>query len=121
MNTGEKLRLAVQLEKLGVDKKLANEIEDAVKKKIKPKEVMIQGDLNIEVYQGEGIDVIKDALKKNLNDNITINYAGAGIYRVIVKAKNYKQAEDILDKYVDATVKIVEDKEGVVKFDRKEK
>ncbi len=111
----------INLEKLGVNKKLADAITNVVKEKIKAKEVKIKGDLTIEIYAGNGIEIIKDALKKNLNNNIDMRYVGAGTYRVTAKAKDYKQAENILNKYVNAAIKLIEEKEGTAKFVRKEK
>ncbi len=108
----------ISLEKLGVEKKLSEEITRAVKEKIKPKEVEIKGNLSIEIYSGDGINIIKKSLKKNLNDNIDIGYAGAGTYRIAVKAKDYKKAESILNNYVNASVKIITEKEGEAKFVR---
>ncbi len=111
----------ITLEKLGIYNKLADEITNVVKDKIKTKEVEIKGDLKIEIYTGDGIDIIKEALKKNLNKNIDVTYAGAGTYNISVTAKNYKDAETLLNDYTDPTVKFIEDKEGIVKFIRKEK
>lgn len=111
----------VSLEKLGVNKKLADEITKIVKQKIKPREVEIQGNLIIEIYTGNGIDIIREALSKNLNENIDLRYLGAGNYKVSVKAKDYKKAESILNEYISKTIENIEKNEGSAKFERKEK
>jgi len=111
----------ITLEKLGINKKLADEITKAVKLKIKSKEVNIKGDLTIEIYAGNGIDIIKESLKKNLNEDVDVGYVGAGTYRIAVTAKEYKEAETLLNNYVNATIEAIEDKDGKARFVRKEK
>ncbi len=111
----------ISLEKLGIDKNITQEITNAVKEKIKPKEVKIKGDIEIEVYHSDGINILKETLNKGLNKNIEINYAGAGKYRIVVSAKGYKEAEEILDTYIGSLKKNFEKIDGIFKFSRKEK
>jgi translation initiation factor 2 subunit 1 len=108
------------LSDVNIDKKLADEVTKAVKEKIKPKEVEIKGNFNIEIYDSKGIDLIKEALKKNLNDNINISYVGAGTYKITITAKDYKKAENMMNEYVEKIKKFIEKKDGKVKFTRLE-
>jgi len=106
------------LESIGIEKKIAKQITDDVKEKIKPKEVEIKGELKLESYASDGIDIVKESLLRAKNPNIGISYSGAGKYKVIVKAKEYKDAEKILHKSVDAAIAFIESKHGVGEFSR---
>ena len=53
-------------------------------------------------------------------DQVTITYKGAGVYNVMVKSDNYKDAEKVLDKTVDAAIKFIEKKDGEGSFKRLE-
>lgn len=111
----------ITLEKLGVDKKVAKEIEDIIRQRIKPPEVEIKGDLKILSYDADGVSIIKEALKKAEEKNLGITYAGGGKYRVMVKATDYKEAEKIMKDGIDATIKYIEKQGGEGEFAREEK
>ena len=57
----------------------------------------------------DGIDLIKDALKKGLDEadgaNVEIHYIGSPRYRIVVIADEYKEAEDVLKKVSNAVIK----------------
>ncbi len=111
----------ITLEKLGVDKKIAKEIEEVVKQRIKPPEVEIKGDLMISSYAPDGVEVVKDVLKKAEEKGVSITYAGGGKYKVIVKSSDYKTAEKILKEGIDVALKNVEKQGGEGEFIREEK
>lgn len=108
---------------LGIEKKLANELLDAVKQRIKKAEVEIRGKLKLTSYQPDGVEIIKKALKKAEEvgkENIIIKYLGGGTYNIIAKARDYKEAEDILKKYVEAAIDFVSGSSGEGSFARQE-
>jgi len=108
----------ISLESMGIDKKIAKHITDDVKEKIKPKQVEIKGELKLESYASNGVELVKEALLKAKNPAVDISYEGAGKYRLIVTAKEYKDAEKILEKSVDNAVKYIESKHGTGEFSR---
>ena len=112
---------AVNLEKLGFDEKLAEELTETVKEKIKPVEVQIKGMLKLISYAPDGIEIVKATLKKADGENINVKYKGAGEYNVIVNAPNYKEAEKILKNSVDKVTRYAEKKKAIVSFEREEK
>ncbi len=108
----------VKFEKLGFEKKLGAEIERVVKDKIKPAEVTIKGELHLMSYEPDGIEMVKEALKKA--KGAEIKYKGAGVYNVVVKAPDYKEAEKILGKATEVVIKHIEKNKGKGSFERSE-
>lgn len=111
------------LEKLKVEPKLAKDMTEAVKERIKPLEVSIKGDLILISYDEEGVEVVKNALRKTEaagKEQIDVKYKGAGKYTVVVKSDNYKDAEKVMDKSVNAAIKFIEKKGGEGSFERTE-
>ncbi len=98
------------LTKDGIDKKIAKDIDELAKQRIKPPEVEIKGEFTIQTYESNGIDVIKKALEKGEkeHEDIVINYKGAGRYGFSVKAMDYKEAEGIMDDVKSAVLKYLE-------------
>ena len=109
------------LEKVGIDKKYLQIVEDTITQRIKPTHVEIIGKLKIMSYAPNGIEIVKDSLAKAKEagkDNIKINYLGSGTYRFMVTADEYKDAEKILKNASDAAIKIVEKNQGTAEFSR---
>ncbi len=109
------------LEKLGLEKSLAKDLEEAIKQRIKEAKVKIEGKLKLTSYDPDGIDVIKDALKKAKDigkDNFTVKYLGGGNYGVEVEAKGFKEAEKILKNATEEVLKFIESKKGEGEFIR---
>ena len=112
----------LKLESLGIDKKIANELEILIRERIKPKVVEIGGSIVIETYDSDGISVIKEAITKaSTQENVTIKYLGAGKYSVTVTDNDYKDAEKCLKKSLDSAEKIILKHDGTFEFERKEK
>jgi translation initiation factor 2 subunit 1 len=109
------------LAKFGVDAKQAKALDEIIKLRIKPSEVEIMGKMKIMLYAPDGVDIVKDALKKALSTNskqLAINYLGSGTYRFHVKAEEYKDAEKVLKAATDAASDIVLKNHGTVEFAR---
>jgi translation initiation factor 2 subunit 1 len=94
---------------------------------IEPPFVHISGCLEIQCYKPDGISHIKTALsqiEKKLGKDgseVTVKYVGAPKYRVSVKAKNYKAAEDIITKASDKAITYITKHDGEGKFTREAK
>jgi translation initiation factor 2 subunit 1 len=111
------------LEKLGLEKKLANDLEEAIKQRIKPAEVKIEGRLKLVSYEPDGIEIIKSTLKKAKDkgkDSFIITYLGGGSYGVEVKAKDFKEAEKILKNATEESLNFIKSKKGEGEFIRLE-
>ncbi|MBI2653779.1 translation initiation factor IF-2 subunit alpha [Candidatus Woesearchaeota archaeon] len=109
------------LEKSGIDKKHLKIIDDTIKQRIKPTEVEITGKLKIMIFAPNGIDIIKESLKKAehaAKGRISISYLGSGTYRFMVKASDYKEAEKIISDAVESAVNNVTKNAGTAEFAR---
>ena len=112
---------SVNLEKLGFDKEIGDDLTKAVKEKIKPVEVRIKGVLKMKSYAPDGIEIIKATLKKAEGECIKVKYKGAGEYNIVVNAHDYKEAEKILKNSVDKVTRYAEKKKTIVNFEREGK
>jgi translation initiation factor 2 subunit 1 len=103
----------------GIDKAIATELDSVIKQRLKPAEVTIKGSLNLVSYAPDGVEVIKQAVKKAiLNDEIVIKYLGAGKYDIEVTAKDYPEAEELMEKASGAVLTFMKSKEGLAEFSR---
>ena len=89
---------------------------------VTPPYVQIDGTLEIRSAAPNGVDVIKEAIKKGLaaadeDADVTIQYVGAPRYRIVITASEYKDAEDIMKKVSSAALEyiIANGGEGVLK------
>jgi len=109
----------IKLEDIGIERNTAKTLTDEIIKRIKPVEVEAKGILSLTSYAPDGIDAIKNALKKaQLSKEIIIKYTGAGKYSISLKAPDYKTAEDLLDKSADAAIKAIEKAKGIASFSK---
>ena len=109
------------LENFDINKKYLKYIDETVKQRIKPSEVEIKGKLKITTYAPNGIDIIKESLKKAEEagrDRISINYLGSGLYRLKVKAGDYKEAERLMKDATDNAIGYVAKHAGMAQFER---
>ena len=107
----------------GLDAKSAKALEEVIKSRIKEAKVKVEGKLKLASYASDGIGIIKEALKKAEDEggkNISIRYLGAGSYSVVVSAKDYKEAEKILDKALESALEYIKKNEGKGEFIRVE-
>ena len=110
----------LSLSSLAIEKKIADELEEVIRQRIKPTEVEIKGTLKLISYDPKGIDIIKEALDKTftVNKDISIIYKAAGKYSLKVKAPNYPEAEDTLKKATDKAIEFLEANNGEASFTR---
>lgn len=85
----------VSLEKLGLDKALAQEISTAVLDKFKPSKIELKGEIRLQTYASAGIDKIKSVLQaiEKISSSLKITYLGAGRYKLTLEDADYKPAE----------------------------
>jgi len=109
------------LESIKIDKAHLKIIDETVKQRIKPSEVEITGKLKITIFASNGIELIKEALKKAIeatNDRLNVNYLGSGSYRFMIKAPDYKEAEKILKNASESAISNIVKHAGIAEFTR---
>ncbi|MBU4283887.1 MAG: translation initiation factor IF-2 subunit alpha [Nanoarchaeota archaeon] len=111
----------ISLEEMDIPKKLAKELKEVIDQKIRPVEVSIKGNLKLVSYAPNGVEIVKEALKKGTNKNIKISYIGGGKYSIKVKASDYKAAEKMLKESTEAVINYAEKNDVKASFEREEK
>ncbi len=109
------------LDSFGIDKKYSKILDDTIKLRIKPAEVELKGKLKIVTYAPNGIDLIKESLKKaeeSVKGRIKINYLGSGLYRFMIKAPDYKEAEKLMKSAADSATSLLAKHDGIAEFSR---
>ncbi len=107
------------LEKLGIQKNIAEEIESVIRQRLKPAEVEIKGVISLVSYDSDGVDVVKDALKKAAGEGVELKYIGAGKYSISVRAPDFKKAEQKIASSTKAAISYIDSKQGFGEFVRK--
>lgn len=114
------------LNNLDLDSKLKSELINLIKDKIKPKEIKISRTFKLKTYLPNGIEVIKETLKKMIDLSIkekldcNILYAGAPNYKVTLIAQNYKDAEREMEKMINMAESSFKGR-GTIEISRNEK
>lgn len=104
-----------------LDKKIVDVLDETIKQRIKPPEIILTGTFKIVSYAPDGIDVIKSALKPVEGDKeVSLKYVGNGSYLLKVTSPDYKSAEKKLKTVVDSTTAFVKKHSGVCEFARQE-
>ncbi|MFW5991456.1 MAG: translation initiation factor IF-2 subunit alpha [Candidatus Nanoarchaeia archaeon] len=109
------------INQLNLDEKLKKELDETIKQKIKPPTVELTGKYNIRIYEPDGVEKIKKALKKAQDvekQKISITYMGAGRYEVKITEEDYKLAENLLKKATTTVDKSLKNTKGTVEFKR---
>jgi translation initiation factor 2 subunit 1 len=110
---------ALNLETL-LDKKIAKTLTDAIKARIKPTIIKINGNLTLTSYAPNGIELIKETLQIAVKAGVEVHYLGAGTYHLEVTAEDYKDAEKTLKKAIEPLLEHAEEKDIQAEWVRKE-
>lgn len=107
------------LEKLGLEKKLAAELTSAIVDKFKPPKVTLKGEIKIQSYASDGVEKIKSLLLgiENVSSTIKVTYLGGGRFKVTIEDIDYKPAEQTL-KRVQELLEKFNDKLSSASFER---
>ena len=73
-----------------------------IKEKIKPIEINISGTLTLRSYNSSGVEDLKNILNKFIEQKVNVQYLGAPKYKLSVVSDDYKKAEGVLKKGLDA-------------------
>ena len=92
---------------------------EVARENIVPPYVKISGYLELTTNAPDGIERIKKVLQEIENENITVTYVGAPRYRVMVKAEDYKTAEDILQRVANRALEMFKKMGGEGEFHRR--
>ena len=111
------------IKKLGLEKKVEDMLDETIRQRIKPELVEIKGDFMLISYAPDGVEIIKEALKKGekIPGDFTLKYIGAGKYGLELTAEDYKSAEDTVSKITKAVMDHVTSKGGEASFKRRDK
>ena len=108
---------AGELVDMGIDKKIAEKMEEIAKKNIKPKEVEIKGILKITVFSSNGVETIKDALKTG-KKNIIITYSSSPKYLFTAKGKDFPSLEKEVSAVTENIIEKIQKAGGNAEFVR---
>ncbi|ADP77819.1 translation initiation factor 2 subunit alpha (aeIF-2a) [Methanothermus fervidus DSM 2088] len=103
---------------VGIPKDWAKAITEVAVKNIKPSKVKITGYVDLISYAPNGVEIIRDALKKIEDKDIEIQVVGAPRYRITVTSKDYPSAEKKLRKAAEKCISFVEKFGGKGEFHR---
>lgn len=106
-----------------IDKKLAKELTEIIKHRIKPREVEIGGEITITSNAPIGVEIVKKILKKaeSVKGGPVIKYKGAGIYTISIKSDDYKKAEKILKESIEKASEEAKKQKAEFEFKKIEK
>lgn len=111
------------LKKKGFDKEWADVFVNVAVDNISPPYVSITGYLKLTSKNKNGVEDIKYAMSAfdDTDDSmIEVSYLAAPRYRVNIRSKNYKDAEDDFERLAGEAVKKIEEKGGSGEFFRKD-
>lgn len=109
------------LKELGLDKEFTEKLAEIVRQRVKPPEVELSGNISIISHASDGVEVVKTALQKaeaKGKDMTEIRYLGAGKFKISVTSSDFKEAEKVLEKVVDAAVSYAEKNGAEATFQR---
>ncbi len=108
------------LSSLKLDKKVEKTFLELIQEKIKKKEVKISATITLSSPLPNGINVIKELLKKIKVNGAKIIYLGAPRYKLTLIADDYKTAEKHLSEVGSIGSSMIKDK-GIFKIERDDK
>lgn len=109
----------VDLEGLGLDKKITEELTAAIKEKFKPPKIVLAGEIKLVTYASEGLAKIKQTLREiqKVSSNLNLFYLGGGRYKLTLEDYSYKPAEKNLQQ-VQKILEKFNDKISTASFSR---
>ena len=114
----------VSFEEIGVPSQYVKLLSEIVAQRIKPKEVFVGGKIMLQSYAPNGVDIVKNALLAGITQGkefMEMTYLGGGAFNLVIKAEEYKQAEQVLNKVIHAVESAVPKGKATVSFIREEK
>jgi translation initiation factor 2 subunit 1 len=101
------------------DADIAESLEKIIREKVKPKEIIVAGDLTISTWAENGVEDIRKALASAYIDpKLSISYLGGGRYRIIIKGTDYKVVEKLLTDASDSVMHYMKKCKGQASYER---
>lgn len=106
-----------------IGENLAKAMHEVAQENIKPSIVKIRGYFDLRSPAPDGVEKIKEALNEaykaaSEDSKLEIEYIGAPKYRIDIESSDYKQAENIMKKAVNNTLKSIKKSGGEGNFIR---
>ena len=108
------------LPQLKLEKNTEKMFLEMIQEKVKKREVNITAIITLSSPLPDGVNVIKELLKKIQINGAEITYLGAPRYRLALTADNYKTAEKHLSEIESIGLKMIKDR-GIFKIERNDK
>jgi len=108
------------LKKKGVPDKWAKAITEAVKKRFGGKKYFLRGELELQCYSPNGVEVIRKLLLAVRKRGFDVSYSSAPNYSISVSGNDIKKLRSTLEEEGEAIVKAVEKSGGRGSFTLKE-
>lgn len=109
----------VTLLKLGVETKLAAELESIIKARLKPERVEVRGNLLLVSEAPDGVERVKTAIKAAKKHKVEAKYIAGGNYLLIAEGPDYKAAEHDLRTASEAAIEEIKKHGGEGSFAEK--
>ena len=115
------------LKEIGIDKKLADALEETIKIRLKPKESKELKNLEITCLAGDGVEIIKKALEKaskfakEKEYSLTLTYVSAPNYQLSVTSPNPKEIEAQTEEIIEVIEKELKKANGELKVHKVKK
>lgn len=108
----------VDINTVKISAAISKKLEEVVKQKITPLVIEIKAKLKVESYAPDGVEVVKEGLKKiqEKNKDISVSYLGSGAYQLKVSSEEPKEAEEALEKALEEVVEFYESKDAKAEF-----
>jgi len=108
------------LEQLDISKGWKDKLIEFAKKNVAPKKVTIEGELNVKLETGNSLETVKKALQKiDKQENTKLEYISAPKYKLMIEAKDYKEAEEKITQITEELKEKIEKEGGQVTFKKK--
>lgn len=108
----------IDLKESSIPQKYVTPLTEILKEKIKPPTVEVERELELRSEASNGIEVVKEALKKSIDlakekrYDVNISYISAPRYRVKISASDYKIAEKAIEEVTSAAISFIISKNG---------
>lgn len=106
------------LKDFGVTQKYITPLMEVIKDKFKPQIIELEKSLELKSEASNGIEIIKEALKKaselakEKDYNVKISYISAPRYSIKVSALDYKFAEKAMEEVISVAIDFIKSKDG---------
>lgn len=101
------------LDELKLQTEITEVLATNIQERIKPKEFKVKKVFMMQTYAPDGVELIKDILKKIDESGIKVVYEGGGRYRMELVSDSYKDAEKKIHEKEEMIEKVMEKNEGV--------